>query len=60
MAIGPLRNSGVLSTLQRQRQLNVDQAKAEIEASGGEWELVEVPGALEVPEEHRAAQERRM
>ena len=24
-------------------------AKAEIEAAGGEWEIVEVPGALEVP-----------
>ena len=24
-------------------------AKAEIEASGGTWELIEVPGALEVP-----------
>lgn len=24
-------------------------AKAEIEAAGGEWEMVEVPGALEVP-----------
>ncbi len=24
-------------------------AKAEIEAAGGAWELVEVPGALEIP-----------
>ena len=24
-------------------------AQAEIEAAGGQWELVEVPGALEVP-----------
>lgn len=27
----------------------IDGAKAEIEASGGTWDLVEVPGALEVP-----------
>jgi len=27
----------------------IDGAKAEIEASGGTWDLIEVPGALEVP-----------
>ena len=27
----------------------IDGAKAEIEATGGTWELIEVPGALEVP-----------
>jgi 6,7-dimethyl-8-ribityllumazine synthase len=35
-------------------------AKAEIEAAGGSWELVEVPGALEIPTAiaiaHRQAQ----